>query len=81
MESGFKADEIMQWLVTRISDILEISAEEIDVEAPIMNLALSSVEAIGLSGELEEYLGVGLSPTLVYQHPSLSSLAHHLAGL
>ncbi len=33
-----------------------------------------------LAGELEGWLGRSLSPTLVYDHPTIETLARHLAG-
>jgi acyl carrier protein len=80
MMGGPSVEDIVAWLVARVAEILEVPIDEIDVDGPIMNLALSSVEAVSLSGELEEYVGTNLSPTLIYQHASLSSLAAHLGG-
>jgi len=79
MQTRPSAADIRAWLVARITDVLEIPPDEIEIDAPIMNLALSSVEAVSLSGELEDYLGMSLSPTLIYQHSSLASLADYLA--
>ena len=38
------------------------------------------MQAVGLAGELEDWLGRPLSPTLVYEHPTIEALARHLAG-
>ena len=36
------------------------------------------LDAVTLSGDLEELLGRRLSPTLVYEYPSISLLSHYL---
>ena len=35
---------------------------------------------MGISGDLEEWLGTRLSPTLLYDHPSIEALSRHLGG-
>ena len=77
---GRSSEAICHWLVVRIAALLETPADDIDPDAPLMNFALSSVEAVSLSGELEEFLDVPLSPLVIYQHPTVASLARHLAG-
>jgi hypothetical protein len=38
------------------------------------------MQAVALSGKLEEWLGRRLSPTLIYNYPTIAALANHLAG-
>jgi acyl carrier protein len=35
--------------------------------------------AIGLTGDLEDWLGTRLDPTLLYDYPTVAALAKHLA--
>jgi acyl transferase domain-containing protein/acyl carrier protein len=72
--------EIQAWLVGRIGTTLGIDPPEIDVRDPFDSYGLSSRDAVVLSGELEALLGRDLSPTLVYEYPSISALANHLGG-
>ena len=70
---------IQTWLVERLSDLLGLAPDSIDVQLPFENYGLSSREAITISGELEEWLGRNLSPTLIYEYPNIAALAGHLA--
>ena len=47
---------------------------------PFAGFGLGSLQAVGLAGDLEDWLGRPLSPTLVYEHPTIEALARHLAG-
>jgi acyl transferase domain-containing protein/acyl carrier protein len=73
------AHEIQQWLLSRISVLAEIDPDEIDVGEPLTSYGLGSRDAISLSGELEDLLGSSLSPTLVYEYPTIEVLANFLA--
>ena len=70
--------EIQDWLVARIAKALDASSDRIDVEAPFARLGLDSRTAVGMSGELEKWLGRRLSPTLIWDFPTIAALARHL---
>ncbi|HEY0068877.1 MAG TPA: acyl carrier protein [Chloroflexia bacterium] len=70
---------IQAWLVDYLSRLLKVEPQTIDVQEPFENFGLSSMDAVGLSGELESWLGIQLSPMLVYTYPTIESLAGYLA--
>lgn len=72
------ADEIQAWLVAQIAATLRLDPREIDVREPFDSFGLSSKEAVVLSGDLETLLGRDLSPTLVYEYPSIAALSRYL---
>ena len=72
-------EAIQAWLVARLSELLGLAPDGIDVQLPFENYGLSSREAITISGELEEWLGRNLSPTLIYEYPNVAALAAYLA--
>ncbi|GAC1348687.1 MAG: hypothetical protein NVSMB27_17520 [Ktedonobacteraceae bacterium] len=74
------AKAIQDWLVAQISGVLEIAPQNIDIREPFTNYGLTSLDAVGLSGDLEEWLGLRLSPTLAYEYSNIEALARHLAG-
>ena len=74
-----RAAEIEAWLVSRISGLAEIEAEETDVSRPFTYYGLGSAELVMLTGELEDYLGRTISPTLPWDYPTIKSAARHLA--
>ena len=72
--------EIQAWLISHLAEALEIKPEEIDVKAPFDRYGLDSYVAVNLVGELEEWLGCELSPTLPYDYTTVESLARHLSN-
>ncbi|HWQ35153.1 MAG TPA: amino acid adenylation domain-containing protein [Blastocatellia bacterium] len=74
------AGAIQAWLIGRMSELMAVAPEEINAQLPFENYGMSSREAITISGELEEWLGRSLSPTLIYEYPNITALAKYLAG-
>ena len=74
------AEAISSWLVSKLSAELQIDPSEIDVSEPFTSYGISSVLAVSLSGDLEDWLGRPLSPTLVFDFPTIEALARHLSG-
>jgi len=72
--------EIESWLVERLRVRLRLGNERLDPRVPMSSYGLDSATAVGLAGELEEWLDRPLAPTLLYDHPTISALAGHLAG-
>lgn len=80
MTTQGKAEEIRAWLTAQIATLLNVSEDEIGPDETFDSFGLASRDAVSLSGDLEDYLGRRLSPTLLYQHPTIRQLADHLAG-
>ncbi len=73
------AATIQAWLVSRLSEMLEIEADEVDVAEPFASYGLGSTELVGLSGELSEWLGRDFPAELAYEFPTIDALARGLA--
>ncbi|MEH2080434.1 acyl carrier protein [Nostoc sp.] len=73
------ATKIQVWLVSYLAEQLEINSNEIDVTIPFERYGLDSSAAVSLSGDLEEWLGCEIDPTLLYDYPTIKALARHLA--
>jgi acyl carrier protein len=74
------SEEIQAWLITLLAELLNTSPDEIDVHEPLESFGMSSREMVMLSGDLEEWLGTRLEPTLVWQYPTIELLSRFLAG-
>jgi acyl carrier protein len=72
------AEEIQQWLIDYLARSLERSPDEIDVTVPFDDFALDSATAIGMTGELEDWLGKHVDPTLVYDYPTIEQFSQCL---
>jgi acyl carrier protein len=74
-------EEIQAWLVSQVAGLLYVEPTEIDVQASFNSYGLSSRDAVMLSGDLEEWLDRRLSPTLVYEYPTILALTNYLSSL
>jgi acyl carrier protein len=75
-----KAQAIQAWLVSNIAQRLRVNPHDIDVQQPFTCYGLDSVIAVSLWNELEDWLGRRLSPTLVYDYPTIAALVRYLAN-
>lgn len=73
-------EEIRSWLIAKLVESTEVSADEINIHESFAHYGLGSVDAVGLSGDLEDWLERSLSPTVLYDYPTIDELARHLAG-
>lgn len=73
------AAEIQDWFVNSLASITNSAPEDIDVTIPFENFGLDSVAAVGLTGELEDWLGCTVDPMAVYDYPTIEALSKHLA--
>ncbi len=73
------ADEIRSWVVNYLSDLLEIDADDVDITIPFDRYGLDSSAAVGLTGELEDWLSKEVPPTLLYDYPTIETLVEHLS--
>ncbi|MEL6440940.1 MAG: acyl carrier protein [Cyanobacteria bacterium J06621_8] len=73
------AAEIEAWLVSYLAKLLSIEPDEVDVTIPFDRYSLDSASAVGMTGDLEDWLGHELDPTLVYDYPTIEALAGHLS--
>ncbi|WP_280443471.1 polyketide synthase Pks13 [Nocardia brasiliensis] len=77
--SGERADlsvaELREWLRRWVADATGQSIEAITVDRPMEEFGLASRDALALGGDIEELTGVVLNATVVYQHPTIASLA------
>jgi acyl carrier protein len=74
------AESIRAWMVLRLSEALEIRAEDIDVHAPLISYGLSSIVAFSLTGDLADWLGRELPAALFWDYPTVELLARHLSA-
>lgn len=72
--------EIQDWIIDYVANLLEIDPEDIDTTIPFDRYGLDSSAAVGLTGDLEDWLGLEIDPTLLYDYPTIESLAEHLGS-
>jgi acyl carrier protein len=72
--------EIREFCLGYLRKSLELPAEEIVPEASFARLGLDSASSVGLLLELEEWLGLELSPEATVDYPTIAELARFLAA-
>ena len=77
---NLQQDRIQNWLIENLAQRLGVPASEIDVNEPFASSGLSSVAAVSLSADLEDWLSIKLSPTIVYDYPNIAELARYLSS-
>ncbi|MHA0287373.1 type I polyketide synthase [Mycobacterium sp. C3-094] len=80
MTSAFDEDALRHWLVDYLVTNIGCSPDEIDLDAPLNDLAVGSSDAVVLTGELSELLGRTVSPVEFWQYPTINALAKFLTG-
>ena len=70
-----------QWFVDKVASLLHVSPSTINIEDPLANYGLSSLTAARLSGELQDHLQIPVDPVIVYDYPTIRTLAEALVAL
>ncbi len=73
-------EAIETWLIDWIAREIGMPRAEVDTGKSLLNYSLSSVTAMMLVGDLEEWLGLTLPPTLAWDYPSIAEIAGFLVG-
>lgn len=72
--------KIEEWLISYLAELLEMDKDEVDTATTFERYGLDSASAVGLVGDLEEWLGCNLDSTLLYDYPTIESVAKHLSA-
>ena len=74
------AEDIMAWCIDFISEQLHIPKAQIDVDTEFDEFGLDSALVTAMLIEMEEWLGIELSPSIVFEEPTLRKLGRALSG-
>jgi polyketide synthase 13 len=67
--------ELRKWLREWVGRAVGKPADEIDESVPMVELGLSSRDAVAMAADIEDMTGVTLSVAVAFQHPTIESLA------
>lgn len=71
--------DITEWMVTYLSDLLNLERHQIDVGLTFDNYGLDSLNAAEMVTALGDWLEIELEMAVVYDYPSIDELSKHLA--
>lgn len=80
-DSQHTGESIQNWIVNLLAKEWKIPASLIAPSKPFADYGLDSVMAVNLAQELEDWLEYPLEATIVWNFPTIESLASHLASL
>ena len=72
-------EEIEAWLISKIAQKVSMSPHRVERHQPFSSFGIDSIAAVSLVGDMEEWTGCRLSPTLMYDYPNIEALARHVA--
>ena len=70
--------DIVDWLVLQLADHVGLDPSEIDIHKPCAEYGLDSIAGISIAGDLEVWLDLQLSPTLLWDYPSIDRVSQYL---
>jgi acyl carrier protein len=68
---------VREWLIDYIADLMGVEKSAISEHAQFSSLGLDSAAVIGMTGDLSDWLGKEIDPTIVYEYPTIEGLARH----
>ena len=79
-QNQVSAEETIQdWIIVRLAQAIGVEPHQIDPRLPFTSFGLDSLTAFNLTGDLADWLGRDLPATLLWDYPTIVSLAQHLA--
>jgi acyl carrier protein len=73
------SNEISAWIRERIAKDLGSEASAIDPEVTFDRIGLDSLALLGVLGDLASELDIEIETSVLFDHPTISGLAAHLA--
>jgi acyl carrier protein len=74
------AAEIARWMQERLAPLLRCEPDAVDPRARFETLGLDSATAVRVTLDLEDWLGTTVDPALLYDYPTIESLAEAIAA-
>ncbi|WP_099024131.1 polyketide synthase Pks13 [Mycolicibacterium palauense] len=67
--------EMRQWLRNWVANATGQSPDAVNESAPMVELGLSSRDAVAMASDIEDLTGTALTATVAFRHPTIESLA------
>ena len=72
--------DVRAWLVSSVAEAAGLDPLTLDPNRPIAEFGLGSRQLVTMAAQLSERIGRSLSPSLVFDHPSIAALAEAVLG-
>jgi len=77
--ASMNSNEISAWIRERIAKDLGSEPSAIDPEVTFDRIGLDSLALLGVLGDLASELDIEIETSVLFDHPTISGLAAHLA--
>lgn len=79
MTSSTLDADIMPFLISALAKFTKQDKTAIDPDADLVDMGLQSIDAVILSGDVEDKFGIELDPSTVFEHETLRSFGQEIA--
>ena len=74
-QTDMTVGEMREWLRNWVANAVGQPAESINESTPMVELGLSSRDAVAMASDIEDLTGVTLTATVAFRHPTIEALA------
>ena len=76
-----RSAEVLAFLKTKVIERVGIPVEDLTESSVFIKLGLESIDAVLVSGEVEDEFGVELSPSAIFDHETLGGFTAEVVRL
>lgn len=76
--NNWDLEKLQDFLSEKIAEVTETDPDDIVITRAFSDYAIDSASGVSLSGDLEEEFNLKLSPTLLFEYPTIEKLAKYL---
>jgi acyl carrier protein len=73
-------EDIKQWLISYLSELLEVDQDKIDILTYFTSYGLDSAASVVIVGDLENWMERSYEVSLLNDYPTIEKLALHLSS-
>ncbi len=73
-----RAEQLGPWMLSRLGTLLDIPAENINLDRPLRDYGLDSLRSVQIAQHVERELGIIIPVARLYEEPSVSTLIEFL---
>ena len=74
------SQEIQEWFIAYLAKVLTVDGDQINIEESFERYGIDSAASIGMTGDLADWLGIELDPTLIYDYPTIKAMMEYLTA-
>lgn len=72
-------EQLRQWFVQKVAEESGVDRSVIHEAEPLSRYGLTSMQAVTITGDLETLLGRRISPTLLWENPTIDAAVRMLS--